>query len=238
MIVRTRGAQLELITQPDHAELAATILAAWRADDLPRRPTRDVLLFATREHDRGWTPVDAAPPLDPATGRPFDFITAPTGIKHAIWPRAVSALGPQSPYAAALVAEHALVVYDQDQFRHAPAWIAFFETMTSARDAWLERSGESSARLQADYRLLRIADLISLVFCNGWPDPASVEGTRIILTGGTLTVSPDPFGGAGLPLQVSMRTIPNRAYASEEDLLSAVQKAPRSSLTGHAIGGS
>lgn len=235
MIVRTRDASLELITQPDHARLAAQILDGWRADGLPARPTRATLLFATREHDRGWLTVDAMPPIDPSTGRPYDFVAAPDPIKHELWPRAVAELGAVSPYAAALVAEHALTVYAQH--RDSPEWAAFFETLARERDAWLTASAQPVRQLEVDYRLLRLADLVSLAFCNGWTEPREHAGYRLILAGAEMTITPDPFDGARVPLQVPMRAIPARVYASTADLLAALRGATPSAVEGVCRGG-
>lgn len=229
MIVRGRGSQLELITQPDHARLAGDILIAWRADGFPSRRTRDTVLVATREHDRGWVPVDAAPPLD-EEGRPFDFLRTPDSIKQQLWPRAVEELGPASAYAAALVAQHALTIYDQSH--QGPAWTTFFATLTDARDNWLRRSNESAAQLDVDYRLVRLADLISLAFCNGWTESYKHAGYELQLAGDTLTLKPDPFDRRRVPLRVAMRTVPNHRYASTDDLRSALSDAPTSYLNG------
>ena len=51
-------------------------------------------------------------------------------------------------------------------------------------------------RLLHDYRFLRLGDLLSLTFCNGWPEPqADAFGYRIRFDGARLTVSPDPSAG-------------------------------------------
>src|SRR5215213_8305992 len=98
MIVRRDPTHLLLITQPDHAALAAAVMDAWR-HPLPDAPVRDVVLLATREHDNGWYEEDAAPLVDETTGRILDFMTAPDSVRQGIWPRAVERLG-STPYAA------------------------------------------------------------------------------------------------------------------------------------------
>jgi uncharacterized protein DUF3891 len=234
MIVRDLGATLELITQPGHAHLAGDLLEAWQSDGLPARRTRSTLLFATREHDRGWERIDETPLIDPSTGRPYDFVAAPDPIKQQLWPQAVASLGRESPYAAALVAQHGLTVYSH--MRPLAEWDVFFATLTRDCDAWLSASRESRAQLESDYRLLRLADLISLAFCNGWTEPREHDGYRLILAGETVTITPDPFGGARVRLRVSRRTVPNRSYASTEDLLGALRGGRAPDLTGIARG--
>jgi hypothetical protein len=130
VIVRSAADQLLLITQPDHADLAARIMAEWRRDDLAESPVRGVILRATRDHDNGWIEPDRAPLVDAATGRLLDFINAPEPVRQGIWPRSVERLR-DLPYAAALVAEHALSVYEH--YRDRPSWAEFFTRMEEMR---------------------------------------------------------------------------------------------------------
>ena len=77
-----------------------------------------------------------------------------------------------------------------------------------------------------DYRFLRLGDLLSLTFCNGWPEPqADAFGYRIRFDGARLTVSPDPFGGDEVPLEIGARTLPNRRYHSTDDAARAWETA-------------
>jgi hypothetical protein len=248
MIVREDGASLWLITQPDHAGLAADLMAAWRADGLPDRPSRDAVMFATAQHDLGWTPLDAAPTVDPDRGRPVDFIAAAAPMKQQVWPGAVARLAEQSTYAAALVAQHALTIYRR--FRGDAGWRTFFDTMEAARDRWFSSDvrpdGTSGgpidppvpARLTflQDYATLRTGDLLSLTFCNGWTEREHAEGYTIALRGRELTVAPDAFGGAHVPFRVRARRIPARGYASDDELRAVLAQAPDEFLTGTAIG--
>jgi len=53
MIVRFDGSAQLLITQPDHAALAARIMRGWRANGFPDAPRHSVILHAIEEHDNG-----------------------------------------------------------------------------------------------------------------------------------------------------------------------------------------
>src|SRR4051812_26402566 len=110
MIVQHFEQDLVLIRQPDHARLAARLMAAWQDGGLPGHPRRDAILAATAAHDDGWIQEDAEPTVG-ADGRPVDFITADLAVKQRVWRRVVETLGGEQPYAAALVAQHALTVY-------------------------------------------------------------------------------------------------------------------------------
>lgn len=201
MIIRRHGPDLLLITQPDHAALAGHIMSAWRAGGFPARASRARVLEATRLHDIGWTPLDAAPSVDPSSGDPYEFITAPVEDRRALWFRAIDLLAPRDPYVAALVAQHALTVYRR--FAPTAGWETFFPRLEARRDdlfADLAASpagggpsggagggADSNAGLPSldlflqDYVIVGLGDLFSLIFCNGWCDPYLQEDYRAIL---------------------------------------------------------
>jgi hypothetical protein len=227
MIVRTAGDVLHLITQPDHAHLARRIME--RCVALAPHPRRDSILHAIAEHDNGWIEPDASPTVDPETGGVADFVSAPLSVRHGVWPRAVSRLA-ADPWAAALVAQHAIVVYDR--FRADAPWMAFFASMETLRDDMLRASGRPLDDLLADYPFLRLADLISLTFCTGWSDELGYRGWTVRLQGARLRVTPDPFGANTVSMMVEARTIPNRQYQTDEQLRHALAEAATLILRG------
>jgi len=238
MIVRRAADHLVLITQHDHAALAAEMLGAWQADGFPTHPQRAAILDATRLHDVGWQVEDAAPRVDRASGQPFDFIAMPDEHRQAVWPRAVARLR-ETPYVAALVAQHALTIYrryDGDR-----AFAAFFQTMTSERDALYqacERLLPASALMgfMQAYAWLSIADLLSLVACHGWRDTFDADHYRVTLEGDRLRVRPDPLAGATMTWRVPGRRLEARAYASDAALREAYAAAPLVWTTGTLSG--
>lgn len=235
MIIRRHDTDLLLITQPDHAALAERIMSAWRADDFQTRPTRARVLHATSDHDNGWQLVDASPSINPATGEPHDFVTAPVAVKQGVWSRALDQLAPQDPYVAALVAHHAATVYRR--FLSTPGWEAFFPDMERRRDELLATQPIDRDAFLRDYAIVAVGDLCSLMFCNEQRDAQAREGYRTVLHEGEwLEITPDPFGGAILHLEVPGRRIPARRYASDADLRDTVAAAPIVQLAGVAAG--
>lgn len=234
MIVRQANGHLRLITQPDHAALARRIMQQWPPlHDVPRRGS---ILHAIEAHDDGWHDGDAAPSVDPATGRICDFITAPVAVRQGVWPISVKRLAPDDPWAAALVAQHALTIYDR--YHGDPEWTAFFRAMTIRRDELLAATHETRTTLDADYGFVRIGDLVSLVFCNQWQEEPSFGGFVFGFEPETDTVriAPDPFGGRRIPVSVTAREIDDRRYESDADLRLAVRAAPQVTLTGQVVG--
>jgi hypothetical protein len=237
MIVRLNGSSQLLIAQPDHAALAARVMRQWRADGLLQAPRLSSILLAIEEHDNGWREVDAAPLVDGGTGRVLDFISAPDEIRRAVWPRGVDRLA-ATPYAAALVAQHALHIYRR--YRDNPGWAPFFTEMETRRDRHLQHSGLLTLEdLVREYFFLRIGDLVSLTFCNGWTDGQlddSGSGYAMSLDGTRLTITPDPFEGREVPLEVTARELPNRPFHSAAEAREAFSKARIVPVEGIASG--
>jgi len=231
MIVRPAKNGLQLITQPDHAQLAARIVE--HAVALNAHPRREAILLAVAEHDNGWAEEDAAPIVNPTTGHPADFVNVPEAVRHRVWPRAVRRLAPH-PWTAALVAEHAVVVYDR--FRVEDGWTSFFSAMEGARDQMVRASGLTSSELVSDYVFVRVGDLISLLFCMAVSQPQHIGDWSVHITGDRVVVSPDLFGGQSIPIEIRAREIPNRTFESDEDLRAAVRAAPEVMVNGVVSG--
>jgi hypothetical protein len=227
VIVRPTRDALQLITQPDHARLAGAIMQHSVAlADHPRRPS---ILRAVADHDNGWTELDASPLLDPATGTPFDFISAPIAVRQGVWPRGVARLT-GDPWAAALVAQHAMVIFER--YRGDAQWTTFFVEMEVLRRTMLETAGLSRDELVADYRFVGLGDLISLTFCNGWTELQGFQAWTVRLAGSRVAVSPDVFGEDSIPIVINATEIPRRVYRNEAELRQELTSAATVSVQG------
>ena len=235
MIVRNDSDTFLLITQPDHAQLAETLVRAIRTEPALAGDARHTILLATREHDNGWQEVDALPTVDPATGRPCDFMSGSAAVKHELWLRGIARAAKTDALAGALIAEHAVTVYGYR--RTDPAWASFFTTIGSMRDALLQRIGFTERGVfDAYYRCVRLGDSFSLQFCNGWSDPSNTFGYRAEMQGTSLLIAPDPFDGKPVRLRVVGRRIPARAYRDDADLRAAIAASTPEIVTGTACG--
>ncbi|HSL22740.1 MAG TPA: DUF3891 family protein [Vicinamibacterales bacterium] len=234
MIIQLTDASLLLVTQPDHAALSAHIMRRWRDRGFATHPRRESILLAVQEHDNGWQEVDAAPIVDTSSGRLMDFMNAPAALKRAIWPRGVGRLS-HDPWAAALVAQHALHVYRH--YRGAVEWDAFFAELESTRDGHLRRAiGRTLHDLVTDYFFVRMGDLLSLTFCNGWQEAPEQQDYAIRLEESRLIIRPDPFAGEVVPFFVRARELPNAPFQSQVDAVRVFDAAPSRQLQGVAAG--
>lgn len=222
---------MHLITQPDHAHLSARIIE--HAVELKAHPRRDAILLAVAEHDNGWKEEDAAPIVNTTTGHPADFVNVPLAVRHRVWPRAIQRLA-EHPWTAALVAQHAVVVYDR--FRVEDGWTPFFSGMEAARDQMVRASGLTANELVSDYVFVRLGDLISLLFCMAASQAQHVGEWSVQLAGDRVVVTPDPFGGQSIPIEVRARVIPDRTFESDDDLRATVNSAPDVVLIGVVSG--
>jgi hypothetical protein len=234
MFVRPGPGTLHLITQPDHAALARRLMEHW--EPLRSAERRDAILLAIGEHDNGWRELDALPSADPATGQIFDFMTLPIEERQAVWPRGIERLAQRDPWAAALVALHALSVYSR--YRADAHWAGFFAEVEVLCSSLTRASGKTAAELQADYPFLRIGDLVSLTFCNRLTEPQAFEQWTIRLVADRVTITPDGWGGGELPFTVVAREVPDISYRTAAELAAAFAKAPVVVLGGVASGSS
>jgi hypothetical protein len=231
VIVRTGEHGIQLITQPDHAHLARAFME--HATALTMHARREDILLAIGEHDNGWTEEDAQPTVDPGTGSVVDFVNASLMVRQRLWPRGVARLA-HRPWSAALVAQHAITVYDR--FRPEAAWTPFFQRMEAMRDEMVVASGSTLADLEGEYPFVRLADLISLTFCTGWAEEQRYADWIVRRAGSRVIVTPDPFGGVAIPIAVPMREIPAGSFRSDGELRDAFNAAPVTMLSGKAAG--
>jgi hypothetical protein len=234
VIIRPHHGSLLFITQPDHAAAAADLVQHF--EGFATNPRRVEIHLAVREHDSGWHDLDRDLVFDDSRGKAHDFITVPEPLKQYVWPNAIDQVLPRSPYAAALIAEHALFVYSGN--RGKPEWDTFFNAMEARRTDLLARAGIPLETLLADYPLLGIADLLSLSFCHCWETPRERFGRSVVCEGAAVTMTPWRLPAASVPVRVRMRRLPDTSFASREALREALERAPAEFLTGVARAGS
>ena len=213
---------LWLVTQNDHAPLAAELLSLWRRDGLPGHRRRNDLLFAAREHDNGWREADSAPRCDPQSGRPLDFISVSQELRREIWLRGVERYAVRNPYAAWLIAEHAIHLHRGSV--DEAEWRVLLERWKERQDELVEEAGEAPEGLRSDYRWIELSDVLSLGLCSSWRRSFELHGYRCELEPGRVTLDPFPLAGA-TTFRVAARAIPDREYRGDLDLATELATA-------------
>ena len=233
MIVRpAEDATVLLITQRAHARLARQVME--QCVPLAYHPRRAAILHAIAAHDDGWQEEDAAPEVDAATGVIVDFIHIPVAARQRVWPRSVMALA-DDPWAAALVAHHAITVYDS--YRADGEWTPFFTSMEVLREEMLQKADVSREHLSADYVYLRLGDLISLCFCTASPVEQRIGEWRVQWTDPSVLVSPDPFRGREIQMEIGAKKVQPVALRSSADLREQFGRLEHVTVHGTARGG-
>jgi hypothetical protein len=222
MIVVQDRDELLLVTQPDHARFAAQLLSLWRRAELAGHPRREPLLTAVREHDNGWRETDAAPRIDPGTGRPYDFRALPDELRRELWRRGVERFAAETPYTALLAAQHSWELHRDRQ--SDSCWTGFLAELAEQREELLAATALDAADLAADYRWLELADALSLAVCCRSAAPVTRDGLTARMCGAELEIEPFPLAGA-TSFHIPGRRIADRRYLGEADLAGALGAA-------------
>jgi hypothetical protein len=222
VIVRDAGDAWQVVLQPDHAELAGGLAAAWAE----RGPRHDSLVLAARRHDDGWAVWERSPLVDD-TGVPVTFLDVQVPAHLAFYRAGIAAITDEDPYAGLLVSMHGAGIYRQRygedpglQLTHADevrelvdAFVAEQEASHAARAA---AAGADDALRWADYRRLQAYDRLSLLFCMrdlATSEPFTVGELAVEPRGPwTIGLDPFPFAGGALELRLLRRLVPKRPW--------------------------
>lgn len=256
MILHPEGAQLRIILQTDHAAFAGELCRRWGGSLFETPEPLESLVTATERHDEGWLPWQAAPRIDPSTGRPWSFTNIPNIYHTAGHAAGVERVRAADPYAGLLLSLHVAGLYKQrfgwmghmpippipEQYR--PAAEAFLAGQEAVQEALMGALQPDQARLWTNYRYLQAWDTLSLLICTGWIGyepgmlgsfPVSPGGEEIALKcwalgGDRYTVSPWPFAVDEFEYQIPARWLPDQAWPSDEAFQAALTAAPWGSL--------
>ena len=219
MIVTERDDALLLITQPDHAALAGSLMALWRGDGLPNHPHRGELLLAIREHDNGWREVDAAPRVNTETGRPLAFHELSHEDRIGLWRRGVRRYAVERPFAAQLILRHALAIHQP--YWDSEDWGEFRGELAELELELRERSPVAPSLVESSYRFVEFADTLALGACGALGAHHGKEsiggGYRFEVEFGRIGLAPFPLAGA-TTLGVAYRELPKGPFDSAAGL--------------------
>jgi hypothetical protein len=258
MILQDRGDHLLVIRQTDHAVLSGFFAREW-GNDLFQRPTLfESLCLAAREHDNGWCEWESAPRLDPKTRLPFTFMSIPTEEHVELYQRGIERLIKVDRYASLLASLHCAGLYDRGRAT-MPGFSAKYVKSTELPfvNDFMQRLKLQQMRLKIDLRsnpvtkplyedgsieasarLLEALDRLSLYFCLGSIEDATIEGVPFHsdrenvdwqvrpLGDDRILLAPYPFRRDALPVSILARRVPKRLYANELDFQRTLALAP------------
>jgi hypothetical protein len=225
MIIRRAAQGLLAIAQPDHARLAGVFAESWR-DGAGRS-----LVAASHHHDDGWIDWEKAPTVDDH-GRPHNFLTIPMDDRVAVYRRGIDLLATTDRAAGLLTSLHfgrllaeGLPALEGDARRTAEDFLAEQATW----EAETRRQLGEPEGVEADYRVLRAVDFLSLVLCMrplNELDGASVTTMTLHVEDQRVTLEPYPFDAGELQVTVAARVLPVTTFDDDEAYRSALAGAP------------
>lgn len=237
MIVQPHDGQLLLIRQTDHAALAGLFAEHWGNADFARPSPHDSLIAAAVHHDDGWLLWEAAPRIDPATCRPYQFTSMPIAEHVAFYRAGIDRVLALAPYAGLLTVMHLAGLYQMrfgsdrsmqpkslsseeeqvqrqflDELRQQQESLRQELPEHGVPSSWMEKR-----RLWTNYKLLQVYDRLSLYFCMAPPHSATLEPvpldyqsgeTQLTLTPLTeRTVAIAPYPFDRSPLSFAVRAV-------------------------------
>jgi hypothetical protein len=230
MIVRESSSCWLLISQVEHARIAAEIAANWR---LPAalEGLRPQFLSAVEHHDDGWREWEQAPTIDD-DGDPRDFMEMPMPIATAIWTASIDVAARSSPWSGLWISRHfcylaELTLEHRDDPGDRSAAQEFLKEQFAAQRRWrAEVDARDVTEIEvAGLHALQFFDRVSLWLCCAertaeqmFPDPAGGTTHWTPESAESIRVSGDNFTADALSLSVRAVAIERRPYADDAEL--------------------
>jgi len=256
-VILQQSDPITVIRQTDHAFLCGYFAREWGNDLFSRPQPFTSFCLAAAEHDNGWQEWELSPGVDPRTFAPYSFMTVPTEEHISLYQRGIDRIVKVDLYAGLLVASHCMGLYDRSRAT-IPGYSAKYVSSQEQHHAndFIQRLRLQQLRLKVDIRnnpttkpftdeklikansqRLEALDRLSLYFCLGGKQDASIEAVPVNDEGkevdwevrpqghNKFTISPYPFRRDPLEFAILARRIPRRRYADDADLQSVLAEA-------------
>lgn len=230
-----------LISQVEHARLSGELAQAWGRGPFARLVPRAEIIAAVTHHDDGWSDWEVAPKVSPETGRPLDFTETPLTDSLAIWRESIRRAASIGPLATYMVSGHFSALLERFPARWKgdgvlePLARRFLSEQSEERQfalaKWMKPVAETATPATAERAVawLQLFDVMSLWLCVAERRESEVfhppDGPDLTLRPAQgaydIHVSPWPFRGLVLDLEVVGRLVAANHYANSSDLVTA-----------------
>ena len=248
---------LIVIAQPAHAWVAAQLARHWGNERFGAFAPWEEVCLAAEQHDVGMAGWEAAPTLNPQTGRPHTYIDLPGQVHTSIVSSTSQVVYSQGRYAALLVS--LLFTRVWETYYTGPDSAAYAHEVQSflARERNFQAATLSALQSDPYYapyatpevvdrnqRLVMGWDAISLALCAGLHAEQTIAGipaadgetaVRLLRLEGIASqvkVEPWPFRQNSVTLVVEGRRLPS-AFKTEGEMREALANAPWVTLEFH-----
>ena len=240
MIRRDEGEDWLIVSQIDHAQLAAELAKTWRHCVAASWGISELLFYAVRKHDDGWRDWELHLEIDPDNGIPRQFTEMRMDVAAGIWTSSIQGCANEHPLAGIWVsrhfchlAQHSLSSRADDaaDVSAAKHFLAVQEQCQQHLRSLALRdltSREFETLSELGFRFLRLFDGLSLWFCcaeQSVPFDVRCDGQSaqfIPYADGQIVIDPYVLTEQPLRLAVPARRIAARTYADNQDLQAAL----------------
>lgn len=226
------------VAQPAHGWMCGQIGRAWGNERFGSVEPREEVCLAAEQHDTGWADWERAPTLDPGSGLPHTFSTAPFTVHlaiHAAWSHALVA---QSRYAALLVSAHHASFFERPgplgRLRDGGRRIdAFLDDLAALQADLRATLGVPDDEVERNRRLVRTWDGISHDLLLGLaprvrravPAHEALVDVTVGRSGEVHTLDPWPFEADSVTVRTEGRLL-RGTFVDERALQRALVGAP------------
>lgn len=257
MIIQEHADHLVIIRQTDHAVLSGHFARELGNEVFMQPEPVESFRLAAMEHDNGWDEWELLPGIDPVTFLPYSFMSIPTEEHIELYRRGIERVVKADRYAGLLVSMHCLALYDRTRATMPGFSAKYVKSQDSTmvtdflqmlrlqqlrlkvdlRADPLMKNFTDEKWLQANAQRLEALDRLSLYFCMGPLEgatidavPADYQGTEVDWDlqpegGNAATLEPYPFRRDPLEISILARRIPKRRYADDGDFQKALSQA-------------
>lgn len=243
------------VSQPMHALVSGQMLCAWGAPGFALPAPFEDVATAAAHHDVGWMGWEAAPTLDPATGRPHVFRAVGARFHAPMWAEGVArATASWGPWVGLLVSRHGSLIYSHYDDRHqdhpedGPAARLYRESQAAVQAELMARIGATEAEVATASALVAVTDALSLAVCGGIATMGGVgrapmpDGSLVPLAleegDGVLAIAPWPFRVKEVRLSWRGRRFGRgQVWMTETAMRASLAAAPVEEVTARLVPG-
>jgi hypothetical protein len=252
-----------LVTHVDHAHLAGEFAAKWGNKPFRSPEPRARVLKGISQHDDGWRDRDREPQIT-RQGKPSAFSVELVGKYSAfeeidladylaVRERAVRLIAEEDPYAAILVSMHTHNLLSERADRstiaaeHLPLLDDFLRRQRALQESLVEQIAadptlapehKSATAIRDNFRLLQATDMLSLIACVDYREPAALLHPLPQTDGGyqmvavesagerSFRLEPYPFAASPLTFSFPARHVERKTFSSAAKLGELFAAAP------------